>query len=1395
MTHALRRGGQKPLRLLLQIVVALLTVTPLIPAAQVAQAQATCILTSVPPTCPDNSPPPLLNLDQPLYAATDNQRKSLENLEDQAVTNIVNGHSLAPSDANAVKSWARADAQAELYALLVAAINTSAASRTLDQQNAVDWLDAIVQRQNAAAAQASGREYVKWAGLDQSQYDALLNRTHTESDLKTFLSGHVSSVGYCGYRSPAPYETDYTGYNDPSCSTTACQFSLICNPPTPSYDQFVKWGEGAANYTLLSSEDYRSTSQKIALGLAFGIPLGVIYTTGLLGAYVGVLATSYVAAAAGAGWEETVVSFIATKFASGTFLLTAAIVVTSLATAIVEGVKIADADQLPGKLATFIHTKETTAGDLSSSTTSSDAATLYSLFVGATLPSPFDATCDNSNPSSEPGLTVLAGIVTVVGKPPCLNPTAIPPASSSDPQFLIQAMGATTQTSSPTLTWQDVASGTTTEARLNSTWFITRVNGSTTETQALSIDYTDWNAKEQRAWLVANANSGYTFLSFSPPANGTSVDPSTCVSTGVCSYGSSINVIGSDGQHYSASVKAYSTPVGTPSYSSAIEGSPVTFSANTFVPASSSGPYAYEWRFQKAGCGFQACIDTTGAPLYTDPVGGETAMYTWQSSGDYRVEVTVTDPASPPHVAVATLTVSVLDVPPTLTLSAACPAPAPCDTRTSNSGATTVTGNIAHAGTLDTEIVRVQWGDESSLEASEVGPNAFVFPGPLKLAAVDQHNFSLSDTHTYAKPGVYYGSVVTTDVTDITYSKTVSKTFTETIQGSQAIVFPPIVAHHVGDVFTVSATGGASGNPVTFASSDPTACALSGAQAGVDASGNGTGSAVVTALKEPGCTLTASQAGTVDAAGTTVWTPATSVSEPVFVQPNTLTVTASSASITYGEATVPPITPSYSGFVNGDTLSALTSPATCSVAQNTGAAGTYATDCSGAVDPNYDFTYVPGTLTINKAPLTSTANDKSMVYGSSLPVFDAILSGLVNGDPSSVVSNLVCAALDASGKPVSLTTPVGQYSINCSGGTAANYALTYRSGNLTITQANTSVALSSTPAGAVYGQPVTLTASLAASAPGSGDPSGTVDFQDGGVDISGCDKQPVNTTAHTAVCTTSTLGAGSHSIAASYSGDHNFVGSTTASPVTQTIARAASSVTLAPTSPSTQGQNVTFTAVVAPTPPGGGTPTGTVAFSDGGTSLGTAQLSVAGGNVQATFSTSHLATGAHTITASYGGDANFLTSAASAAVTQYVNINLSGYPKLPSGAYNLSNVNLSGAYLVGVSLVGADLTGANLTGAVFTGADLTGANLSDSNLKGGANFTNVNLKNANLNNSNLKGSNFTGSNLSGAELTNTNLSGATGLKTATLTGVVWQGTTCPDGTSSDKNGGTCVGHF
>jgi hypothetical protein len=77
-----------------------------------------------------------------------------------------------------------------------------------------------------------------------------------------------------------------------------------------------------------------------------------------------------------------------------------------------------------------------------------------------------------------------------------------------------------------------------------------------------------------------------------------------------------------------------------------------------------------------------------------------------------------------------------------------------------------------------------------------------------------------------------------------------------------------------------------------------------------------------------------------------------------------------------------------------------------------------------------------------------------------------------------------------------------------------------------------------------------------------------------------------------------------------------------------------------PTNPSVIGQSVTFTATVSVVAPGIGTPTGTVTFNDGATQLGIGTVSAG----IATFTTSSLALGSHTITAVYGGDTNFAES-------------------------------------------------------------------------------------------------------------------------------------------------------
>jgi hypothetical protein len=52
-----------------------------------------------------------------------------------------------------------------------------------------------------------------------------------------------------------------------------------------------------------------------------------------------------------------------------------------------------------------------------------------------------------------------------------------------------------------------------------------------------------------------------------------------------------------------------------------------------------------------------------------------------------------------------------------------------------------------------------------------------------------------------------------------------------------------------------------------------------------------------------------------------------------------------------------------------------------------------------------------------------------------------------------VVSGLTCGATDGNGHPVGSGTPAGTYPITCSGGSAANYSITYKTGTLTINPA------------------------------------------------------------------------------------------------------------------------------------------------------------------------------------------------------------------------------------------------------------------------------------------------------------------------------------------------------
>jgi hypothetical protein len=82
------------------------------------------------------------------------------------------------------------------------------------------------------------------------------------------------------------------------------------------------------------------------------------------------------------------------------------------------------------------------------------------------------------------------------------------------------------------------------------------------------------------------------------------------------------------------------------------------------------------------------------------------------------------------------------------------------------------------------------------------------------------------------------------------------------------------------------------------------------------------------------------------------------------------------------------------------------------------------------------------------------------------------------------------------------------------------------------------------------------------------------------------------------------------------------------------------SLTVSPNSPSTYGQAVTLTATVSPT-----NATGSVVFKDGATTLNSSPTAIVNG--VATFTTSSLSIGSHTLSASYNGDSSYSSSTSS----------------------------------------------------------------------------------------------------------------------------------------------------
>ena len=228
-----------------------------------------------------------------------------------------------------------------------------------------------------------------------------------------------------------------------------------------------------------------------------------------------------------------------------------------------------------------------------------------------------------------------------------------------------------------------------------------------------------------------------------------------------------------------------------------------------------------------------------------------------------------------------------------------------------------------------------------------------------------------------------------------------------------------------------------------------------------------------------------------------------------------LTVTANASSKTYGSAN-PLLTVAYTGFVAGDTAASLISQATATTtATTTSAAGTYPITASGATSDNYNFTYVAGTLTVNKATLTVTANNASKVYGASNPVMSVTYAGFVNGDTAASLATQPTASTT-----VVVASPVGNYPITAAGGASNNYNFTYVAGTLTVDRA-----------------PLTVTASNAGKTYGAANPALTVAYTGF---VAGDTAASLTSQATATTTATITSGAGTYPITAAGAVSNNY---------------------------------------------------------------------------------------------------------------------------------------------------------------------------------------------------------------------------------------------------------------
>jgi hypothetical protein len=303
---------------------------------------------------------------------------------------------------------------------------------------------------------------------------------------------------------------------------------------------------------------------------------------------------------------------------------------------------------------------------------------------------------------------------------------------------------------------------------------------------------------------------------------------------------------------------------------------------------------------------------------------------------------------------------------------------------------------------------------------------------------------------------------------------------------------------------------------------------------------------------------------------------------------------------------------------------------------------------SATYNPTEDFSSSVGTVThvVDKAAasVTVTASPTPSVAGQSVTITAEVTSGA--GTPTGTVTFTEGVDVLAEDVPIAdgkatfttSTLAVGDHTIGAAYGGSTLFEEASGEGSHNVSQADTTTTIESSDEPAGAGQQVTFTVTVAAEAPGSGTPTGSVELS-----INGGSPTTISLTNGQGTLTVPFDTIGTYPIAAVYDGDASFTGSSGS--FTQTVIDAFTTTTVTSSEDdnvSTYGQPVTFTVTV--TSNGASPAEGSVELFDGDTSLGSAVVA----NAPVNFEVAGLAVGSHGLTATYSGSTSTSPSSSGA---------------------------------------------------------------------------------------------------------------------------------------------------